>query len=115
MAHCAAARQIKRELDEQLAATAAKAGHPLLWTAQERAVIERIQNNLDRQAVLLRDWRAAEDAKTRVKVSAELRLLETAMERMLRTVKTEAPQPRSLRSVKASRAARARWDRDDAV
>ena len=47
-----------------------------------------------------------------MKISAELRLTEASIARLLKQVSTDAPQPMSLRSVKAQRAARARWDHD---
>jgi transposase InsO family protein len=112
MAHSAAARRVRRELDQQLAATAAATGRDLVWTAQDRVVLSLIQAAIDRTCDLQRDYAAAEDAKTRAKLSAELRLLEANVERLLRRVKTDVPAPMSLRSVKAQRAAFARWSKD---
>jgi hypothetical protein len=45
-----------------------------------------------------------DDPKAKVKVSAELRLLEASIARLLKQISTEPPSPRSLRSEKAARA-----------
>lgn len=103
---------MRRELDKQLAAAAAASGARLDWTAQEREVLELISSTIDRKCDLQADYAAASEPKVRVKLSAEIRLLEAAVARMLRQVKTEAPQQLSLRSLKAQRAAWVRWDRD---
>jgi hypothetical protein len=60
---------------------------------------------------LKRLYAKADDAKTLVKLSAELRLLEASVGRLLRPVNVDMPAPASLRTQKAQRAARARWDR----
>jgi hypothetical protein len=52
-----------------------------------------------------------DDPKAKVKVSAELRLLEASIARLLKQISAEPPSPRSLRSEKAARAVRARWER----
>jgi short-subunit dehydrogenase len=112
MAHCAEARRVRRELDEQLAASAAASGRTLVWTAQDRAVLELIASAIDRKNDLQRYYEAADEAKTLAKISAELRLTEASIARLLKQVSTDAPQTMSLRSVKAQRAVRARWDHD---
>jgi len=112
MAHCPEARRLRRELDAQLAATAAATGRTLVWTAQDREVLALISSSIDRKCDLQKDYATAGEAKTRVEISAELRLLEAGVARLLKMIKTEPPQPMSLRSLKAQRAARARWDRD---
>jgi hypothetical protein len=61
---------------------------------------------------LQRDYSAAADTKTRVKISSELRLLEGAIAGLLKSVRTEVPAPESLRTIKARRAANTRWCRD---
>jgi hypothetical protein len=112
MAHCAEARRVRRELDAQLTSTAAATGRNLVWTAQDRELLALIASTIDRKCDLHKDYAAAIEAKTRVKISAELRLLETSVARLLKMVSTDVPAPMSLRSMKAQRAARARWDRD---
>lgn len=112
MAHCAEARRVRRELDQQLAATAAATGRDLVWTAQDRVVLSLIQAAIDRIGDLQRDYAQADQAKTRIKISAELRLVEAQVGRLVKQVKTDVPAPLGLRSVKAQRAARARWSKD---
>jgi hypothetical protein len=114
MAHSAAARRVRRELDKQLAATAAATGRDLVWTAQDRIVLSLIQAAIDRTCDLQRDYAAAEDGKTRAKLSAELRLLEANIERLVRRVKTDVPAPMSRRSQKAQAASLVRWRGSDA-
>ncbi|WP_156371224.1 hypothetical protein [Nocardia arizonensis] len=53
----------------------------------------------------------AEDTKTRVKLSAELRLLEAALARLLKQIDPEPVMTPARRSVQASQAARSRWER----
>jgi hypothetical protein len=48
----------------------------------------------------------------RIALSAELRLLESTLARLLESVKTDIGASESLRTISARRAARARWDRD---
>uniref|UniRef100_UPI00389A8E9D hypothetical protein n=1 Tax=Mycobacterium sp. HUMS_1102779 TaxID=3383487 RepID=UPI00389A8E9D len=105
--------ELLRWLDEELAENSADRGlvDPLSWSAAERAVLEPIARNVDRQVDLWRRWCASDDDKVRVKLSAELRLLEASLPRLLRHVETDLPQPRSRASEKASRAARTRWSR----
>lgn len=114
MAHCAEARRVRRELDQQLAATAAASGRDLVWTAQDRVVLGLIQTAIDRKHDLTADYAGATEAKTRVKISAELRLLEAAVARLVKQVHTDIPAPMSRRSQKAQAAARVRWGKEDA-
>jgi hypothetical protein len=109
---CAEARRVRRELDKQLAASAAASGRDLVWTAQDRVVLSLIAGAIDRRRDLTADYAAATEAKIRVKLSAELRLLEAAVARLGKQVDTEIPEPMSRRSQKAQAAARVRWARD---
>ena len=54
------------------------------------------------------------ETKVKVKLSTELRLLETSLARLLKQVKTDIPAPESNRTIQARRAANARWGRDSA-
>ena len=60
MAHCAEARRVPRELDHQLAATAAASGRAVVWTAQDREVLELIASAIDRKRDLQRNYAAAD-------------------------------------------------------
>jgi hypothetical protein len=112
MAHCAEARRVRRELDQQLAASAASSGRSLQWSAQDRALLALISAAIDRKRDLTADYAEAADAKTRIKASAELRLLEASIARLLKQVSTEIREPVSRRSQKAQAAAFARWRSD---
>jgi hypothetical protein len=103
---------MRRELDEQLAAAATASGRTLVWTAQDREVLTLISSAIGRKCDLQRDYAQAVEPKLRIKLSAELRLLEASIARLLRAVKTDVPEPMSRRSQKAQMAARARWSRD---
>jgi hypothetical protein len=113
-AHSAEAQVVLRALDDELALAGQRRGQPLLWTAQERALLDLIADSIDRTADLSAMYDCCgDDVKLRVKLSAELRLLQQSTVRLLRDIKTDVPLAApSLRSVKASRAARRRWDRD---
>jgi hypothetical protein len=112
MRHTAEARKLLRGLDAELAATARRLGRAVEWTERDRAILELIAGLVDRKTDLSAAYAHidADDTKTRVKISAELRLLETALARLLRQVETEPPHM-SHRSRQAQRAALARWDR----
>jgi hypothetical protein len=85
-------------------------GVELVWSPQEVEIIDMICRQIDRK-VELDAYQDAEDVKAKVKLSAELRLVENSIARMLQQVKIEVPaQSESLRTIKARRAARARWD-----
>jgi hypothetical protein len=99
------------ELDAELAASAAQAGRTLSWSAAERQIIAMAADATDRRQDLAADYVKAGDVKD--KISRELRLMENAVARLLSKISTAAPAPETLRSVKARRAANARWHRAD--
>jgi hypothetical protein len=105
------ARRVLRELDKELKAASQARGQQLVWSAQESAILAQISSILDRKSELLELYQEARAVKTKLRLSQELRLLEQAAARLLRDIKTDlAPAP-GMRTVKARRAARARWDR----
>ncbi|WP_157224295.1 hypothetical protein [Nocardia paucivorans] len=110
MRHSSEARKMLRALDAELEAVSLRLGEPVEWSERDRAVLELIASNINRKVDLSERYTDAEDTKTRVKLSAELRLLEAALARLLKQIDPE-PTVTSPRSVQASRAARARWDR----
>jgi hypothetical protein len=112
MAHSPEARRVRRELDKELAETGASTGRSLAWSAADRKVMALLASAIDRECDLRRDYAARAEPKLRIKLSAELRLLEASIARLLRAVKTDVPEPMSRRSQKAQMAARARWSRD---
>jgi hypothetical protein len=66
---------------------------------------------LDRKADFLAAYEAAEEVKIRLKIFAEVRLLEQAAARLAQVVKTDVPAPLSHASRKAAKAANTRWTR----
>jgi hypothetical protein len=112
MARSAAARKLLAALDAELAGASEQRGQNLVWTAAESAVLDDIGATVDRMVVLRRDWSRADDPKLRVKLSAELRLLETSKARLLKSVTPDLPTKESVRTVRARRAVNARWRRD---
>jgi GAF domain-containing protein len=111
MARSAEARKLLRHFDSELAAASARRGDTLVFTPQERAVLDLIGAQIDRKCDLKRLYAEADEAKTLVKLSAELRLLESSVARLLRQVNVDMPAPSSIRTQKAQRAAHARWNR----
>ena len=110
-AHCAEAVALLDELDAELADNSAERGElePLVWSAAEQAVREAIACTVDRKVDLWARYHTSDDDRMRVKLSGELRLLETSLARLLKPVSTDLPAAPSLRSEKASRAANRRW------
>ena len=99
-------------MDTELAGSSERSGQTLSWTAAERAILDAVAANIDRRVDLARDYESSTEPKVRVKLSAELRLLENAVARLLREVNTDVPAPESQTTIKARRAVRARWDRE---
>jgi hypothetical protein len=109
--HSSEARRLRRDLDRELAAVSAETGEPMAWNAVELQIIGAIVDAIDRKVALEADLAAADDAKARVALSGEIRLTEGHVERLLRRIKTELPQPESKRTQKARAAANVRWNR----
>lgn len=103
-----------RELDYELAASSRRCGKSLVWTAADREMLSLIAANIDRKCQLSHEYDRAEDVKVRVKLSAELRLLEQALARLLRMIDTSELAAPSLTTIKARRAANARWAKERA-
>lgn len=104
------AERVRQELEAELAVASRRVGTQLEWSAAESAVLDLIDANLRRTEDLRADYEAADEVKLKVKLSTELRLLETAVARLLRQIKTDVPVAPSQTTVKARRAANARWE-----
>lgn len=109
--------KLLRQLNSDLAAAGQRSGRDLEWSAQERALLGLICDQTDRRSELYAEYRGTEDTKARVKLSAELRLLEGSISRLLKGVSTDvsggAPrQYESQASRRAQHAALARWGRE---
>jgi len=115
MARSSEARKIRRELDKELAAAGLRSGQNLVWSAQEETILGLISDEIDRKERLLDAWEESTDSKVQCKLSAEARLLEQSIARLLRLIKTDLPARESNKTVKARRAANARWGRENAA
>jgi hypothetical protein len=105
------ARRVLRDLDKELEAASLARGQQLMWSAQESAILGQLSTVLDRKAELLELYQEARAVKTKLRLSQEIRLLEASAARLLRDIKTDVAPAPGMRTVKARRAARARWDR----
>ena len=110
-AKSAEARRLLRELDKDLAAASLRQGQTVVWSPQEQAILSQISSILDRKADFLEVYEASDEVKVRLKISAEVRLLEQAAARLVKEIKTDVAAPMSHTSRKASQAAKTRWDR----
>ena len=63
---------------------------------------------------ILEAWEECTDPKVQCKLSAEARLLEQSIARLLKLIKMDLPAPASSETLKARRAANTRWGRDAA-
>ncbi len=108
------ARKVLRELDKELVQAGSRLGQALVWSAQETAILAQISSILDRKHDFLAAYEAAEDTPLRLKISAELRLLESTAARLVGQVKPDVPAlvRESFSTKKARKAANARWERD---
>ncbi len=107
------AQRLIDELDAELAASASAAGRTLSWSAAERQIIAMAADATDRRADLAAAYGDTDDVKDKIKISREIRLQENAVARLLAKISTSAPAPETLTSIKARRAANARWRRAD--
>jgi transposase len=119
MKRSAAAIKLLDELDDELASSAKRQGRELEWTAAEREHLAMIAETVDRREMLkamFARW-DTDDRKSIIQLSQEIRLCDAAVSRLLKSVNTDEPPPMSLTSIKARKAALARWDkvRNDAT
>jgi hypothetical protein len=105
------ARRVLRGLAKELELASQSRGQQLVWSAQESAILDQISSILDRKSELLQMYDDARSVKNKLKISQELRLLERAAASLVTQIRTDLPAAESFRTVKARRAARARWDR----
>jgi hypothetical protein len=107
------ARKLARDLQSELDAYAAANDVVLSWSVPEVAIIELIQDQIDRKVELSAAYEAAGDEKSRLKLSAEVRLLEGSIGRLLKLVNTQprlpSREPVSRASSRGRRAANIRW------
>lgn len=107
-----AAQEILAALNDELAASAKAAGRELVWSAAEMDVLGMICAAVDRRVELTAAYDECETTDSKLKIATELRLTEAAIARMYKQVSTDLPAPMSAVSLKAQRAANARWTRE---
>ena len=107
-----AAQRVLADLDAELAAAGKARGEKLSWTAAERELREMLADTIDRRTRVSGIYDKASDAKVLVKLSNELRQLNTAVMRLLAAIRTDVPAPESLTSIKARRAVAVRWQNE---
>lgn len=105
-------QRIVAALNAELAEAAKAAGHELVWSAAEADIIGMVAAAVDRRVELSAQYAACDNVNVKLKLATEIRLLEQSIARLYRQVSTEIPGPQSVTSMKASRAAHSRWDRE---
>lgn len=112
--HTAEAVKLLADLDADLAAAGEAIGDELLWDTNDTEIREALALTVDRRARLRQVWATTKDESLLVKLSVELRQLDSAIVKMLTELRSamEPPQPQSLTSIKARRAADTRWQRE---
>jgi hypothetical protein len=102
-------RKLVRQLTIELAAASARAGVQLGWTPQEETLLTLICDETDRKVEILAEYERADDPKAKMAYSAEARLLENSIGRLLLKIRTDPPAQESRRSQQARAAAMTRW------
>jgi len=120
MANSKEANRFRREIDKELIQAGLNSGRDLVWSAGEVQLIGMIMAAINRKCELQALYAETEKETTaetekettKVKLSAEIRLLEAAIRVSIREIKTDVPEPKSLKSIKAAAAANARWSKE---
>jgi hypothetical protein len=115
-AHTPAARALRRRLDAELHASAKRQNTTLEWTLEELTTLDLLADTVDRREQVQQAWDATDpaDRKSLVAYSAEMRLIDAAILRMVKSLDPEAasakPTPSSQISQHARKAALASWE-----
>jgi hypothetical protein len=112
--HCAAAMELLARLDADLAANAKRRGIDMFWETGDIEARKILADTMDRREKVQQLWGEATDPKRVVPLSNELRQLDSAVQRLLASIKTDIAEPESLTTIKARRAASTRWDKERA-
>ncbi|SCX32933.1 hypothetical protein [Mycolicibacterium fluoranthenivorans] len=111
------ARELLKALDAELEDAGKSAGETLFWSAEEAELRKFIGDAVTRKCALARAFDKATSASARLTFSAEIRLLETHISKMLKELRSGMPDeqqsaPSTVTSMKASHAANSRWKRE---
>jgi hypothetical protein len=112
--HTPQAKAVLKALNADLERSAKELHTELDWTAAETTTLELIADTVDRRVDVAKLYDAAVDPKMVVKFSAELRMLDGAITRLMKLVNTDAPAPMNQTQLKARRAVNVRWERERA-
>jgi hypothetical protein len=116
MKRTAEAQELLDTLDAELAEVGEARGQQLSWTAAERELLSQLANTVDRRSHVRSLYeKVSGEPKVAVKVSVELRQLDKAVAGLLKQLHTDVPQQESVTTLKARRAANARWERERAT
>ena len=105
------AQDLLDSLDQELAAASRRHGRTLAWSATDRATLKLIADAADLIADLERRYSTAEP-KLAMRIATELRMSRSALARMLATIRTDIPEPKTGSALKNQRAANIRWERE---
>jgi hypothetical protein len=111
------ATKLLAQLNIELAEASAAAGEQLVWSAAETELLKFLGDAIDRKCALARAFDGAESASAKLSFSAEIRLLETHIGKLLKDIRTDLPQPVTLSSATSTasrngtKAANSRWKR----
>jgi len=107
------AQQLIAALNAELADSAKRAGRDLVWSAAEEQILSMIGDAVDRRVELSEAYGQCEPGSLpQVRLATEIRLTEGAIGRLFKQISTEVAAPLSVTSIKAQRAANARWNRE---
>lgn len=102
-----------KSIDAAALKNAAKRGHSeIRWDHVETQQREQLADLVDRGQEMKVLFDAAEDPALKVKISNELRQIDKAIGNLVAAIKVDAEPAPSVTSIKARKAANARWDRE---
>ena len=88
----------------------------MIWSSAEAEILDMIAAHVDRRTDLAKRYKTTNETRAKIALSTELRLTESSLARLLKTVELGIPtgeetKPVSATSMKASQAAHTRWKR----
>jgi hypothetical protein len=115
MRRTAKATAVLDNLDRDLADTSKRLGERLSWSAAEVELRDILARTIDRRELLHGMLDKAETPKECVRLSTEIRLLNAAISKLLKEIRTEPTAQESRATVRNRAAANVRWERERAA
>lgn len=120
MTYSTEALEFLQAMDDELAANAEASGVTLAFSAAERETLHNVAHLIDRKVELRSMYRACgpDEARLKIALSTEIRLIESAITRLTNTIDMCAPEAEESGEaltpvqVKARAAANSRWHRE---